>query len=487
MRKTNKKIDLGMADNLVSKLNNYTKPDPKKLLQQNGLSWVTNGTDNSYFYKVQNAYIGSPTGTAIVDNLCMYIKGENLVIKGTDKTIYNIIPEDDVDMIIKDFVLQGAIATQVVYTKASLIQGNKPQISNIFHIPVTNVAYNRMKDIRDEVNGYWICEDWRLRGQFTPYFIPRFGYSDGIEPSELFYSRIPSEQPLFSLPRFESGIQFMELEEELSNFYINHVKNRFQPSTIININKGIPDDPELLRQNSQDILDKVEGTSNGGRTIISYNQSKENETTINVLDIVDPYQQYEFLSKEARTQIMLAFKINDPALFGLPMPSGFSSVADQLVQSLKILYRSQIKPMRKTILRHLETILNRYSDTPIELEFVDFEELRVKEEPLVQPQTNMAMVKKIGFDYDGTANTDKGQKIILSQLIKGNQVYIVSARHSRGTLIDFGIEYGIPESHIFAVGSNTAKVEKVLSLGLDTFYDNNEEVVNQLPNIGKLI
>ena len=37
------------------------------------------------------------------------------------------------------------------------------------------------------------------------------------------------------------------------------------------------------------------------------------------------------------------------------------------------------------------------------------------------------------------------------------------------------------------MGGNDKKIEKVLELGLDTFYDNNEDVINKLPNIGKLI
>ena len=485
-----KLTNLGIPTNLETKLNKYTKPDPKRLLQQTGLSWVTNETDNKYFYRVEDAYMGSPTGTAIVDNLCTYIKGEELVIKGTDRTIYNIIPEMDLDLMIKDFVVQGAISSQVVFTKASLLPNTQPQVANIFHIPVKSVAYNRMPDIRDEVDGYWLCEDWRLRYQFIPYFVPRFGYGDGIEPSELFYSRIPSSQPLFSLPSWDSGLQYMELEQELSNFYINHVQNKFQPSSIINVNKGIPEDPDMMKKQAQDMLDSVQGTSNAGNIIVSFNQSKDNETTVTNFPVIDAYEQYKFLSDEARTQIMLSFKINDPALFGLPMPSGFSSVADQIVTSLKVLYRSQIKPMRRFIIRHLEEILNRYNTGErIELEFVDFEELRVEKQSASAPiqEMTLAAIKKIGFDFDETANTDKGQKLILSQLIKGNAVYLVSARHSKGTLIDFANEYGIPESNVYAMGGNDKKIEKVLELGLDTFFDNNESVIDKLPNIGKLI
>ena len=45
---------------------------------------------------------------------------------------------------------------------------------------------------------------------------------------------------------------------------------------------------------------------------------------------------------------------------------------------------------------------------------------------------------------------------------------------------------GIPDSRVYATGSNKAKVEKIKELGIDTHYDNNTDVVKELGTIGKL-
>ena len=45
-------------------------------------------------------------------------------------------------------------------------------------------------------------------------------------------------------------------------------------------------------------------------------------------------------------------------------------------------------------------------------------------------------------------------------------------------------ELGISEENIFATGSNKAKVEKVLQLGLAFFYDNNKDVIGALQSKG---
>jgi hypothetical protein len=41
-------------------------------------------------------------------------------------------------------------------------------------------------------------------------------------------------------------------------------------------------------------------------------------------------------------------------------------------------------------------------------------------------------------------------------------------------------------SKVYATGSNKAKVDKVKELEISVHYDNNQEVVNQLPNVGRL-
>ena len=59
------------------------------------------------------------------------------------------------------------------------------------------------------------------------------------------------------------------------------------------------------------------------------------------------------------------------------MPSGFSSVAEEMVKSLKILYRRQINPLRKILTKGLEKAFKK-NDPNVKLVFVDYEELQVK-------------------------------------------------------------------------------------------------------------
>jgi hypothetical protein len=92
---------------------------------------------------------------------------------------------------------------------------------------------------------------------------------------------------------------------------------------------------------------------------------------------------------------------------------------------------------------------------------------------------------KIGFDFDDTLTTEKGMRIARFRNTSNNELYIISARHQVGSdMLSKGKDLGISPSHIFATGSNKAKVEKIASLGLRMFYDNNNDVIEALHSAG---
>ena len=95
--------------------------------------------------------------------------------------------------------------------------------------------------------------------------------------------------------------------------------------------------------------------------------------------------------------------------------------------------------------------------------------------------------EKISFDYDETLTTEKGMELVKQWTSKGADVYIISARGSIEPMLTRAQELGIPKSRIYATGSNKAKVEKILQLGISKHYDNNADVIKQLGNIGQLI
>ena len=348
--------------------NKYVRIDTRTLLNQSQ-KWITNGPDNDYFYTVENAYLGSPTNASIIDNYVNYIIGEGLIEKTGSVDLTKIISNEDLRNFVTDYKMQGAGSLQVLYS----FDGN---ISKLYYVPVKSLAVNREDDITDEVTSYWYSFDWTYKSKYKPSNIPAFGYGDGLE-TEILYIKRSSFQNVYSLPDWQSGIQYCQTEEELSNYYINHIKNNFSAGKIININQGGTDSDEAMEEAEAAINRKLTGSNNAGATIVSFNDNYENRTTVDTIPIENAYEQFNFLSIECVDKIMLAHKVNDKALFGIPSATGFSSVAEQMVQSLKILYRSQIKPIRETLITNIENVFKK-KNQPLILEFLDFEELRIK-------------------------------------------------------------------------------------------------------------
>ena len=87
---------------------------------------------------------------------------------------------------------------------------------------------------------------------------------------------------------------------------------------------------------------------------------------------------------------------------------------------------------------------------------------------------------KVSFDWDGVGSTADGKKMIQDAIDNGDEVYVISARDSKEN-----IDINLPSDHIFATGSNSAKIEKVKALGISKHYDNNPDVVKALGSIGQ--
>lgn len=94
---------------------------------------------------------------------------------------------------------------------------------------------------------------------------------------------------------------------------------------------------------------------------------------------------------------------------------------------------------------------------------------------------------KISFDYDETLTTKSGMERAKQYIDKGVVVYIISARQEKDGMLLRAKRLGIPESRVYATGSNKVKIEKIKELEITAHYDNNKDVIDQLGQVGRLI
>jgi len=91
---------------------------------------------------------------------------------------------------------------------------------------------------------------------------------------------------------------------------------------------------------------------------------------------------------------------------------------------------------------------------------------------------------KVSFDYDDTLSTARGKELAQKEIDANNTLYIISARQDKEGMLTTAKELGIPESRVYATGSNTAKIEKIKELAINKHYDNNADVISKLGSVG---
>lgn len=343
-------------------LASYVRPEVKEYY---GRKWVLNGEKNSYPQYIIDRRIGSPTNGSILEVFCELLYGKGLA-NGDQDEIYEelaeIFPKREQRKCLNDFETFGYYFMQILRSK-----GTDKKIAKILHLPVEKMGRHKMNE-SGEINGAWYCDDWTNTYKNKPRFIPEF--KGKLDAAIMVKSVVPHQQgqTYFSLPNYVQGLQYAEMEEEISNYCINHIKNGLSFGYIINFNNGSNLTPEQKNDVERMIKQKLTGSNNAGKFILSFNDSKEVEVTVVPLEVNDAHNQWEFLTKEARQQIITSHGAY-PNLFGINDGNGFANNADELDVQSKLVQDYQINPKQEFFIDELAELLE-FNGLETDLRFI---------------------------------------------------------------------------------------------------------------------
>lgn len=355
-----------MSDVRIVNLSSHQSPEFQPFVS-NGKGYVLNGKDNKNYQYVIDRYKYSPTNATIIDSYSNYIYGKGLTAKYTAQNanqfaeVLKLISKKDLKKLVKDFAVFHEASVEVILGKT----GNK--IVEVNHLPKNKVVPNKVNE-EGEIGSYWFSYDWSDLRKYPAIELPAFK-KDTTEKKTIFVIREYNiDEFYFARPSYFSGLNYAELEEEISIYCVNHIKNGLSAGHIINFNDGEAD-PEVKDAIERNIDRKLAGSNNAGKRVLSFNSNKENATTIEAIEISDAHQQYQFLSEEARRQLMVAHKVTSPILFGIKDNTGFGNNADEMSTAFDELMLNVITPMQEVILDGLMELLSQNGIT-LELEFL---------------------------------------------------------------------------------------------------------------------
>ena len=354
----------------------YTSPTIEVIDKKD---YVTYGPKNSYFQYLIDRYTGSPTNNAIINGVSQMVYGEGLMATDSEEKplewaeVKLLMSDECVRKLVYDLKLLGQCAIQVAYNK------DRTKISEVGHIPVETLAMEVADKDDGEIKGFYYCGDWeKIKPNQELKRIPAFGTS--IEPVEILYVRpYVAGHYYYSPVDYQGGLQYAELEEEISNYHLNNIMNGLAPSMLINFNNGVPNEEE--RENiEQAVRQKFSGSSNAGKFILSFNENTESSSSIEPVQLSDAHNQYQFLSDESMKKIMVAHRVVSPMLLGIKDQTGLGNNAEELKTASTLMDNIVIRPIQNLLLIAFDEILNfngisldLYFKTLQPLEFADLE------------------------------------------------------------------------------------------------------------------
>ena len=347
----------------IVQLGSYSRPEIKEYYNDD---FVAYGEDNDYFTYLIDRYNGSPTNNAAINGISEMIYGRGLDATDSreNKADYaemkDLLKKNVVKRICHDFKMMGQAALQVIYTK------DRSKIAQVEHIPVETLRAEKCNS-KGEIEAYYYHSNWsEAKPSDKLKRIPAFGFSN--QPIEILYIKpYRAGYKYYSPVDYQGGLQYAELEEEIANYHINNIQNGLSPSMLINFNNGTPD-PEQRDAIERSIINKFSGSSNAGRFILAFNDSKELAATIEPVQLSDAHQQYQFLSDESMRKVMVSHRIVSPMLVGIKDTSGLGNNAEELQTASVLMDNTVIRPMQVTILDELEKILE-YNGIELDIYF----------------------------------------------------------------------------------------------------------------------
>ncbi len=364
-----------MNDLRVVNLSTYTSPE---IVEKSNKEWVSYGTDNNYFSYLIDRYNGSPTNNAIINGISEMIYGKGLDALDSNRKpeayakMMTLFHKDCVRKLCYDLKLMGQCSMQVIYSK------DRKTIARVEHIPVENLRAEKCND-KGEIEAYYYSDNWqKVKNVKDCTRIPAFGYSN--EPIEIVYVKpYRAGYKYYSSPDYQGGLQYAELEEEISNYHLNNILNGLAPSMLINFNNGTPNAEERQMLENR-IYQKFSGSSNAGKFILAFNDNPESAATIEPIQLSDAHNQYQFLSDESAKKIMVAHRVVSPMLLGIKDSTGLGNNADELKTASILMDNTVIRPFQTLLIDAFDSILaynnislKLYFKTLQPLEFTDLE------------------------------------------------------------------------------------------------------------------
>ena len=361
--------------------------NPPKAVESRQDDWVKFGEKNDYYQFLIDRYNNSTTNNQVINNIVKLIFGKGLDARDAGRKpseyaqMKMLFSKDVTKKAITDMYLLGQCALQVIYSK------NKKTIVEVQHMPVNLLRPQKCNE-DGVIENYYYSYNWANLREFPPVLIPSFGNGDRTLEI-LMISNYTIGQKYFSSVSYIGGLGYAKLEEDIQEYLISLVETGFTPLKIINFNNGVPSE-DLQRTINDSVIDQTTGAS-GKKLIVSFNSDETKKTTVDSIGLDNAAGQYEYLSNESRSKILLSHGVTSGLLFGIPSANGFSSNADELKTAFVLFDNNVIIPNQEQFCDGIDKIL-AYNKISLDLTFKPLKSLDDSTEASATAESNKVVI-----------------------------------------------------------------------------------------------
>lgn len=306
--------------------------------------YVLYGSDDAYPEYLYSLYSTVTSLKTIIEGSSEYTAGDDAVctIKGFENRInrQGMTMFELIRLLARDYLIYGGYAIQIIKNKLG-------EVVELYYLD-----FRFCRSSKDNQSIYYNEEFGKKWGRSNKTVIyPKF-ISEYNQPASVMYvkNNITGTYPS---PRYSGALKACEIEKAIDNLHLNSLNNGMMSSYIINFNNGTPDQ-EQMKEIEKKLNNKFAGSENAGRIMVSFSPGKDNQTTVERLDITDFSEKYKAAAERSRENIFAAFRCNPQLVGHATANTGFSR--QEYEEAYSLYDRTVIRPIQRTITDSIDKI-----------------------------------------------------------------------------------------------------------------------------------
>lgn len=312
------------------------------------------GVDGLFPQELNQFVKKSPLHNAILNLKKLLSVGNGYEIEGADAlpmkdkiTLNQLTKQFDglINEIAMDLFIHSRIALKITWND------DNTKIVKVKRISPDKIRINDVNQEMEAIN-YLYNWDWVYYSKYPTIKYPKFDQSNKTENVQLLHFQVESPGfRLYAEPTYQSALNWVILDAEMSNYHRSNIVNSINPSMLIKFFF----EPETIEEKQaiiRDIHNSFAGTQNTGKLLTTFSPDRDSAPDIEQLDPNKLDATFLQLTDTIQRQLCYAHQIN-PILLGLKT-SGSLGNATEFPYAFNLFNQQVIQPAQRII----EDILN---------------------------------------------------------------------------------------------------------------------------------